>query len=66
VESFIKSFVRDAAGAWRCVHPATLDLPSGRIQINPGTVLIKGTRFMNVDVAELLDEQYLRSRSTGA
>jgi hypothetical protein len=65
VQDFIKSFVRDAAGAWRCVHSATLDLPSGRIQVNPGSVFVKGTRFMNVDLAQLLDEQYLRNRSTG-
>ena len=58
VQDFIKSFVRDAAGAWRCIHPATLDLPTGRIQINPGSVFVKGTRFMNVDLAQLLEEHY--------
>ena len=62
MDSFIKSFVRDAAGAWRCVHPATLDLPSGRIQVNPGSVFVKGTRFMNVDLAQLLDEHYLKDQ----
>jgi hypothetical protein len=61
VQNFIKSFIRDAAGAWRCIHPATLELPSGRIQVNPGTVLVKGTRFMNVDLAQLLDEHSRRS-----
>jgi hypothetical protein len=62
VQDFIKSFVRDATGAWRCIHPATLDLPSGRIQVNPGSVFVKGTQFMNIDLAQLLDD--LRNRST--
>jgi hypothetical protein len=62
VQDFVKSFVRDAAGAWRCVQAATLDLPSGRIQVNPGTVLVKGTRFMNVDLAQLLDEHTAGNR----
>jgi hypothetical protein len=35
-----------------------LELPQGRIQVTPGTVFTRGTKFMNVDVAELLDEQY--------
>ncbi|HUQ73566.1 MAG TPA: hypothetical protein VM183_02485 [Burkholderiales bacterium] len=56
--NFIKAFVRDRYGAWRCVSPATIELPGGRIQITPGSVFMKGTRFMNVDLAELLDEEY--------
>jgi hypothetical protein len=58
MENFIKHFVRDSYGAWRCVKPLTLDLPEGRVQIVPGTVFTLGTRFMNVDMAELLDAQY--------
>jgi len=63
VQTFIKAFVRDAPGAWRCVAPATLDLPSGRIQVNPGSLFISGERFMNVDVAKLLEEEYKRQQS---
>jgi hypothetical protein len=59
VQNFIKHFVRESSG-WRCVEPATLDLPSGRIQVNPGTVFTRGTSFMNVDLAKMLDEQYAR------
>ena len=57
MQNFIKNFVRDNAGAWRCISPADLNTPQGRIQVTPGTVFTRGTRFMNVDVAELLDEQ---------
>jgi len=62
VQSFIKCFVRDAYGAWRCIAPADLQLPSGRVQVTPGSVFMKGTRFMNVDLAALLDEQYAKDR----
>ena len=58
MQTFIKCFVRDQSGAWRCIAPADLQLPQGRVQIVPGTVLVQGSRFMNVDVAGLLEEQY--------
>lgn len=61
MERFIKAFVRDQHGAWRCVSPATLNLPGGRVQVTPGSVFTRGTRFMNVDLAELLDEEYSKS-----
>lgn len=57
VHNFIKAFVRDPYGAWRCVEPATLDLPGGRVQVAPGSVFVRGTSFMNIDLAKLLDEQ---------
>jgi hypothetical protein len=57
VQNFIKHFVRESYG-WRCVESATLDLPSGRVQVTPGSVFVRGTSFMNVDLAKLLDEQY--------
>jgi hypothetical protein len=57
VVNFIKCFVRDAFGAWRCVAPGTLELPTGRVQVTPGMVFVQGRRFMNVDLAALLDEQ---------
>ncbi len=57
MRDFIRAFVRDEYGAWRCIEPAELDLPGGRIQVTPGSVFVRGTRFMNVDLAELLDRQ---------
>ena len=60
MENFIRHFVRDLHGSWTCVEPATLELPSGRIQVTPGTRLARGTVFMGVDLAKLLEEQYAK------
>jgi hypothetical protein len=38
------------------MEPATLDLPTGRIQVAPGTRFTRGTTFMGIDLAKLLDE----------
>jgi hypothetical protein len=57
VEAFLKCFVRDHEGHWHCIEHATLDLPSGRVQVNPGSVFVKGVQFMNIDLAEYLDAQ---------
>jgi len=63
VKQFIKAFVRDRYGAWRCIAPADLQTPQGRIQVTPGTVFTKGTKFMNVDIAELLEAQYAKDHA---
>ena len=65
MQNFIKCFVRDGFGAWRCVAPADIELPSGRIQVTPGSVFVRGTQFMNVDLAELLDEQAEKDKKRG-
>jgi hypothetical protein len=57
VQNFAKSFVREEDGGWLCVAPATLDLPTGRIQVAVGTRFTQGTHFMGVDLARLLEEQ---------
>jgi hypothetical protein len=62
VEQFKKRFVRDQHGVWRCIAPAELQTSNGRVQVAPGAVFRRGTRFMNVDVAELLDAQYEKDR----
>jgi hypothetical protein len=64
VKVFITRFRREGAGSWLCVEPATLDLPQGRIQVVPGTRVTIGAKFMNVDLARLLDEEHSRSHST--
>jgi hypothetical protein len=64
MQTFMKCFVRDNHGAWRCIEPATLDLPSGRIQVTPGSVFTRGTMFMNIEVAKILDEEYEKARRT--
>jgi hypothetical protein len=63
MQEFIKHFRRDAFGAWLCIEPATLDLPTGRIQVTPGSKFTRGTTFMNVDLAELLEEQHQKGQS---
>ena len=59
MQNFLQSFVREQDGAWICVEAATLDLPSGRIQVAVGTRLIPGARFMGVDIVRLLEERRL-------
>ena len=58
----MKHFVREGDGVWACVEPAELQLPEGRIQVTPGTRFTRGTTFMNVEIAKLLDEQYEKDR----
>lgn len=61
IEHFSKHFRREKAGVWICVEPTTLELPRCRIEFMPGTRLTTGTRFMNVELARMLDEQYNRT-----
>jgi hypothetical protein len=61
METFIKRFVREGTGAWRCVEAAELTLAVGRIQVAPGTLFTLGTKFMGVDLALLLEEHHFRN-----
>jgi len=63
VENFIRHFRREGAGVWVCVEPATLDLEAGRVQVTPGSRFVIGTKFMNIDLARLLDQEYSRRRA---
>jgi hypothetical protein len=63
VKVFITRFRREGAGNWLCVAPATLELAQGRVQVAAGTRVTIGTKFMNVDVARLLDEEYSRGHT---
>lgn len=60
MEQFIRYFRRETGGIWVCVEPATLDLPQGRIQVPEGQRFTIGMKFMNVELARLLDEAYSR------
>ena len=60
MENFIKHFVRIAPGRWTCVRPGEFDGPKGRFQVAIGTTLSIGTSFMGMDMAQLLEEQYLK------
>ena len=56
MDEFINNFVRDPSGAWRCIQAAELQVAVGRIQVAPGTTFTRGTAFMGLDVAALLDQ----------
>jgi hypothetical protein len=61
MQNFIKKFAREAAGVWVCVAAASIELAEGRVQVSPGSRFTVGTRFMNVDLARMLDEEYSRT-----
>jgi hypothetical protein len=58
MQNFIKHFVRQNQGVWLCVEPAGIQLPQGRVEVAPGTRITAGSRFMGVELAQLLEEQY--------
>jgi hypothetical protein len=60
MQQVIQYFRRESDGQWACVAPATIDLPTGRIQVTPGMKFKRGTTFMNVELAKMLDEYYDR------
>jgi hypothetical protein len=62
MHEFIQRFVREGEGVWLCVSAAELQLPGGRIQVAVGTRFTRGTRYMGVDLAQLLDDQYRTTR----
>ena len=58
MRQFIRHFEREREGVWRCKSFATLHLPEGKkVEIAPGTVLVRGSSFMGLDLAQMLDEQ---------
>ena len=63
MEHFIKRFRRDGLGVWTCVSPAEFNLPMGRVQVAVMTRFTRGTTFMGVDVAQVLDDEYERQRA---
>jgi len=63
VKDVIDCFERDSPGHWTCTKACEIDLAGRRIQVAVGTRFTHGTRFMGVDIAELLDEQYEKNRS---
>ena len=60
MRNFIRHFERERDGVWRCKTFATLLLPEGKkIEIAPPTVLVRGSSFMGLDLAQMLEEQLL-------
>jgi len=60
--NFYNCFVREPDGAWRCIEATELHFPEGRVQVTPGTVLGRGSRFMNVDLKQILEGHYEREQ----
>lgn len=59
MRNFMRCFERERQGVWRCRSFATLLLPEGKkVEIAPETVLVRGSSFMGLDLADMLDEQY--------
>jgi hypothetical protein len=58
VQSLARAFQRNADGSWTCVEPATLNGPSGRIQVPIGATYHRGMMFMGIELAKWLDEQF--------
>jgi len=56
-EEFLRRFVREPDGSWRCVEAAELHLPGGRIQVAVGMRFAPGHRFMGVELARVLEER---------
>ena len=62
MQRFSKHFEREDEGVFRCVTPATFPLPNGqRIEVAPRTVLTRGTSFMSIDLAAMLEAYYQRT-----
>jgi hypothetical protein len=58
MHNFIKNFVRVAPGMWACVRNGEIHGPQGRIEVTLGSTFRLGTRFMGVDLAGLLEEEF--------
>ena len=63
MQNFIKHFRREGDGVWVCVDAATLQLPEGRVQVAPGSRFTLGTKFMNIELAAILEREYQRATS---
>ena len=57
MQNFIKHFVRESDGSWRCTSSAELRHILGRIQVAEGTRFVPGTIFMAVDIVRLLEQE---------
>ncbi len=57
MDEFARFFCRNDDGSWTCVAPATLETPTGRIQVAQGSRFTPGTKFMGFDIAAWLDRE---------
>ena len=62
----IQIFVRIAPGMWTCIQDGEFRRPGVRIQVPVGTTVIRGTPFMGMDVADVLEEEYRNNNRNAA
>jgi len=63
VETFIKCFHRQGPGRWLAVESCTFESPVGRIQVAVGTLVMRGVKFMNYDIADALEAEFQRQQT---
>ena len=64
MEDFIRYFIRLRHGLWECTAAAEYSSLTGRIQVTRGSRFARGTAFMGLDLARLLDEQHERTSNS--
>jgi hypothetical protein len=57
MQDFMKHFVRAPDGEWLCIAPAEIPTHQGRVQVTPGARFKRGSFYMGLEIAKLLDEQ---------
>jgi hypothetical protein len=57
MQDFIRHFVREPDGAWRCIASCEIHHMLGRIQVAEGSRFKPGTIFMAVDIVQLLERE---------
>jgi hypothetical protein len=65
MKDFARCFARNGYGTWLCISPGELVLTQGRIQVAPGLVITAGSRFMGVDLSELLEDEARKREHSG-
>ena len=66
MQDFARCFVRNGRDAWLCVASGEFAFPEGRVQVAPGLILAKGTKFMGVDLVALLEAEEARQQPPAA
>ena len=60
MKTFITHFARQPDGTWICTSPGEFQGPSGPIHVAAGSRFAPGTACMGVDLAKLLEEEFVR------
>ena len=60
MERYTKHFRRETDGAWTCISHTEIRSSLGRVQVAAGSRFEPGTRFMGVDIVQLLEQEFAR------